>query len=135
MQTFLPYPDFKDSANVLDVKRLGKQRVECLQILQTLLENKTAWRNHPAVRMWRGYEQCLVSYGITICLEWLEQGYKDTCLTKIEEYQDGEIIKPPWLGNKEFHSSHRSNLLRKNYEWYSYFEWTEPIDLPYYWPV
>lgn len=36
MQTFLPYPDFKKSASVLDNKRLGKQRLECLQILRTL---------------------------------------------------------------------------------------------------
>lgn len=36
MNTFLPYPSFKDSAKCLDNKRLGKQRVECLQILRTL---------------------------------------------------------------------------------------------------
>ena len=32
MQTFLPYADFQRSAQVLDYKRLGKQRVEALQI-------------------------------------------------------------------------------------------------------
>lgn len=37
MQTFLPYPNFIGSAKVLDVRRLGKQRVENLQIMQTLL--------------------------------------------------------------------------------------------------
>lgn len=36
MQTFLPYPSFSESARVLDNRRLGKQRVECLQILNTL---------------------------------------------------------------------------------------------------
>ena len=36
MQTFLPYPDFAESAKVLDNKRLGKQRVECLQIMKAL---------------------------------------------------------------------------------------------------
>ena len=36
MQTFLPYPDFAKSAACLDNRRLGKQRVECLQILKTL---------------------------------------------------------------------------------------------------
>ena len=34
MQTFLPYPDFARSAAVLDRQRLGKQRVEVLQILK-----------------------------------------------------------------------------------------------------
>lgn len=36
MQTFLPYSDFTKSAQCLDNRRLGKQRVECLQILQTI---------------------------------------------------------------------------------------------------
>ena len=36
MQTFLPYPDFAKSAMCLDNKRLGKQRIECLQILKAL---------------------------------------------------------------------------------------------------
>jgi hypothetical protein len=42
---------------------------------------------------------------------------------------------PPWLGDEAFHASHRSNLLRKNPEWYGQFGWTEPDDLPYVWPV
>lgn len=37
MQTFLPYASYAKSASVLDNKRLGKQRVETLQILQVLL--------------------------------------------------------------------------------------------------
>lgn len=36
MQTFLPFADFSKSAACLDDKRLGKQRVECLQILKAL---------------------------------------------------------------------------------------------------
>ena len=32
MQTFLPYQNFIKSAKCLDYKRLGKQRVEALQI-------------------------------------------------------------------------------------------------------
>ena len=39
MQTFLPYPDFQISASVLDYRRLGKQRVECKQLL-TALQHK-----------------------------------------------------------------------------------------------
>ena len=36
MQTFLPFPDFVASARSLDRLRLGKQRVETLQILNAL---------------------------------------------------------------------------------------------------
>ena len=36
MQTFLPYESFEDTAKVLDYRRLGKQRVEGMQIINTI---------------------------------------------------------------------------------------------------
>ena len=36
MQTFLPVADFEESARLLDSPRLGKQRVETLQILRAI---------------------------------------------------------------------------------------------------
>ena len=53
MQTFLPFPDYIQSARALDYKRLGKQRVEALQILNTLTGRSEGWSQHPAVKMWR----------------------------------------------------------------------------------
>jgi hypothetical protein len=45
MQTFLPYPDFRKSAEVLDRQRLGKQRVEGLQLINSLagITNGKGW--------------------------------------------------------------------------------------------
>ena len=37
MQTFLPYSNFQKTAEVLDYRRLGKQRVEGMQIIKTIL--------------------------------------------------------------------------------------------------
>jgi predicted RNase H-like HicB family nuclease len=59
MQTFLPYLDFAECARVLDDRRLGKQRVEVLQIARAITVPGYGWRHHPAVRMWRGYEEAL----------------------------------------------------------------------------
>ena len=42
MQTFLPYADYTRTAKCLDRQRLGKQRVECKQILNAL-ENGGGW--------------------------------------------------------------------------------------------
>ena len=70
MQTFLPYAGFADSAAVLDVPRLGKQRVETLQILRALQFPDYGWRNHPAVLMWRGRVPALVSYGLSCVAAW-----------------------------------------------------------------
>ena len=137
MQTFLPYSSFTDSAKVLDRARLGKQRVEAYQILRTLRGETSGWQNHPAVLMWNGYENSLITYGCVMCIEWKSRGYKDSLHSKFllhsEEYQG--LLRPFWMGDQDFHASHRSNLLRKDPQWYGQFGWNEPSDLPYVWPV
>jgi len=142
MQTFLPYPSFIESAKSLDNKRLGKQRVEAYQILNTLFKGpvtngkKTAWYNHPAVQMWRGYEQSLAEYGYVICKEWRNRGFKDSLMDKFDSVRPPhEAPSPKWLGDSKFHSSHRSNLLRKSMENYTKFNWSETDSLPYFWPT
>jgi hypothetical protein len=47
VQTFLPYPDFAESAQVLDQARLGKQRVEALQVLRAVTLPGYGWQSHP----------------------------------------------------------------------------------------
>jgi len=139
MQTFLPYSSFFISARCLDTKRLGKQRLEASQILNILLgtanpgkNGKIGWVNHPAVKMWRGYEIALANYYNTILDEWIHRGYRNTMLFR---YPNGQLIYPHWLGNSHFHSSHRSNLLRKNFEYYSQFCWNEDPNAEYVWPI
>lgn len=136
MQTFLPFPDFRHSASVLDNRRLGKQRVETLQVLKALTIPNYGWRNHPAVKMWNGALPHLVYYGVAICDEWKRRGFRDTCTDKILAFlPDDDAPLPSWLGNPDFHASHRSNLLRKDPTHYTKFNWTESPDLPYIWPV
>lgn len=153
MNTFLPYPNFAESAKCLDRQRLGKQRVESLQLLKTVFTSTGGWRNHPAAKMWHGYAPALAAYGVTMCDEWINRGYKDTCRDKIrylwaavlihKPYNitgwTGDVVTtqyevPSWLGDPDLHSSYRSNLLRKDSVWYGQFGWTEPNDLPYIWP-
>lgn len=130
MQTFLPVADFKESARILDYRRLGKQRLEAKQIHETL-KNGGGWKNHPAVRMWRGYEAALRAYYNAVVTEWVCRGYKNT----MPLFSVGARFSlPHWFGLEEFHASHRSNLLRKNFEHYSQFGWLESPDLPYCWP-
>lgn len=135
MQTFLPYREYTLSAMCLDPKRLGKQRVEARQILNILLSRTTsqAWRNHPAVKMWRGYENELKLYYNAIVKEWIERGYNNTMEFEIVPVSYKES-KPIWLTD-DFIRAHRSNLLRKMPEWYSSFDWNVPNDLPYIWPI
>ncbi len=149
MQTFLPYPDFLASARVLDQKRLGKQRVETIQVLRGLTVPTYGWRHHPAVKMWTGYEEALVRYGLDMCAVWCATGRADTCATTLtvdlaaaggarvirtqqELAAAGDL--PPWLGDEALHLSHRSALLRKDPEFYRPLFGDIPDDLPYVWP-
>lgn len=140
MQTFLPYPNFTQTARILDRQRLGKQRVETLQILNALTNPNKGWQNHPATNMWRGHEHTLTQYGLTICTEWTRRGYNDTCHQKILDLQEQHhhnwtnTNPPHWLGNPQLHTSHQSNLLRKNPDHYAQYFTNIPDNLPYIWP-
>lgn len=137
MQTFLPHSNFSESAKVLDMRRLGKQRVESYQILNCLTIKESKWKNHPAVLMWKKSKWWLSLYSIEICSEWIGRGYKDSLLTHFVSYcENNEIDEIPfWLGDERLHSSHRSNLLRKDFNFYSKFNWIEENNLEYFWPV
>lgn len=134
MQTFLPYPSFRRSLESLDRARLGKQRVEAKQILLALSDPAYGWQSHPAVRMWRGHEASLASYGRICCEVWQDRGYNDSLWHFFHEREDVGL-PPAWIGLEPFHASHRSNLLRKDPSWYGRFLWAEAPDLPYVWPV
>jgi hypothetical protein len=150
MQTFLPYANFEKSAKILDYRRLGKQRVEAWQLMlcledpwaikirnerisKGLIKNtplRTTWRKHPAAQMWSKSIEVLHSYYNYMVKEWISRGYNNTMpfAPALNEK------KPSWLGNQNFHSSHRSALLFKNFEYYSQFGWIEIPKLDYIWP-
>lgn len=135
MQTFLPYPDFVRSAQVLDRARLGKQRIETRDILRNIAMLgtglKAPWGSHPAIKMWVGYEEALAYYGHCIVTEWEFRGYQNG----IEfSFDPRAIIMPSWMGDERFHGSHRANLLRKDPVYYGKFGWTEDPAMPYWWP-
>ncbi len=79
MQTFLPHSDYEASAQTLDNKRLNKQILEGYQILKVLsgASESGAWRNHPAVLMWRGFERGLWAYIQAMIAEAKSRGIKN----------------------------------------------------------
>ncbi|QKW34452.1 MSMEG_6728 family protein [Actinomadura sp. NAK00032] len=149
MQTFLPYADFAATARALDRRRLGKQRVETIQVLRALTVPGYGWRHHPAALMWTGYEEALVRYGLEMCARWCDLGHADTCAATlaadlagargVREPRGQERLAaagelPPWLGDPAFHLSHRSALVRKDPAFYGPEFPGVPDDLPYVWP-
>jgi hypothetical protein len=145
MQTFLPYADFAASAAVLDDRRLGKQRVETLQVMRALTIPGYGWQHHPVTAMWRGYRPALMAYQDAICHEWVERGHPDTCREKTlvdlasdpadaEAYERGDVVVPPWNEDEALHLSHRSKLVQKAPEFYRALFPDAPDDLDYVWP-
>ena len=64
--------------------------------------------------------------------EWAARGYKNNIKPEVIR---GRIAFLLWIKNRKFHSSHKSNLLRKGKEYYSRFGWKESPGLPYVWPA
>jgi hypothetical protein len=135
VQAFLPYADLTASSAALDDRRLGKQRVETFQILRALTWPTYAWKNHPAVKMWRGFVPALVAYGLENCAEWTHRGYADTVAEQLLAWgSPSSYDLPPWFGLDALHRSHQSSLLRKDPSYYGLLFPGVPDDLPYHWP-
>ena len=165
MQTFLPDRDYAVSAAVLDNRRLGKQILECYQLmlancpnqhgrviklfnrgctnktvvnLATHADYNPPYRNHPCALMWRGHDVSLLIYAIAMHREWRRRGfnsYRET-LDKMKVLCDrAQRSVPLWHTREDVYASHRSNLLRKDLSHYSQFRRSEPSNLEYVWPV
>lgn len=131
MQTFLTHPlDFNQCARTLDNKRLGKQRVEAFQILNALVDPEYGWQSHPAVEMWRGYEQALMIYHDKMIDEWVRRGFRNT----MKKFRVSRAEMPPWLNVELLWTTHRGNLMRKDESYYGKFNWNVPKLQCYWWP-
>lgn len=140
MQTFFPIPHIGTTAEVLDWRRLGKQRSETKTILQVLNGMTSRWERHPAVLMWKGFETALAVYGLEICVEWRNRGYRDSLLPffieRVNTLSKAQGFKMPWwFGLPDFHASHRAALLFKDPQHYGQFHWPEQPRIAYVWPT
>lgn len=129
MQVFIPFPVFKTSIACLDNRRLGKQRVECLQILRAIETLGYGYANHPVNNMWRDHTDAL-KYYCNLCIdEWIARGFNNN----MNYYDVPSVIEIP-VFRDEVYLSHRSNLLRKAPTHYApLFEVGLDNSLPYLW--
>lgn len=128
--TWMPHSSFEESVHSLTENDLRRQLLHNLQILLALEHPEYGWQNHPAVMMWRNHNEALRRYHHAAIEEWITRGN----LNPFQLFDVRETPEPPWMGNPDFHSSHRSNLVRLNYAAYG-TQWRgTDINLPYYWP-
>lgn len=151
MQTFVAFADFDHSASVLDNKRLNKQLLEGRQIYQIIAENRTkgGWVNHPAVKMWRNYDNALFDYLLAIKIECNTRGIETTknweaitTMHKNNWNRGSGTVLPPWWNDDRVHLSHRQNLYKKDPEYYAFFIEDSRLSAVsccekcnYFWPV
>ena len=133
MQTFLPYADFTESAKALDSKRLNKQILECYQILKVLSnpDPRAGWRNHPAVKMWRGYEHMLFLYTGAMVREADKRGIKtdknvaNLLALSAQHFDEWGTGFPAWLKDSKtmqrLTTTHKANLYKKDPVYYFEF--------------
>jgi len=148
MQTFVPYADMHESAVVLDNKRLNKQLLEGRQIYNILSSGRTTggWVRHPAVLMWRNYENALYSYLQNIMTECDYRGIStEKNWNAIQKMHDNNwdrgsnVVMPAWWGDERVHQSHRNNLYVKDQEYYAEFDNDKAVSCcdrcSYVWPT
>lgn len=153
MQTFLPSSDYKHSAQMLDNKRLNKQILEGYQILKVLsgASESGAWRNHPAVLMWKGSEHELMKYIDHMVYEAECRGIKTiNNVTNLKQLKNkyghkwGKLV-PKWMKNNDtimrVITTHKASLFNKDPLFYARFQsaLSSPYNTPccngckYYW--
>lgn len=134
VNTFLVHPDFRVSAQCLDKKRLFKQCVEVIQIINVLEGKRQGFKNHPAVLQWSGYIPCLMSYFNAHLEEVFRRGEHKT---DMKYFVINDTVKRPWfVDNIHFMYSHRAALKRKDPEFYHNVECPEVyLGLGYLWPT
>jgi hypothetical protein len=118
---FVPYPDIDASLEILDMRRLGKQRVEASQIISAL-EGGKGWRNHPATKMWEGHIGALKLYYNRSLEIWKRRGGKNIVLQPKEiTHEEMASGFPTWWNCVHLHRSHLAALVRKDNVHYGKF--------------
>mmetsp|Transcript_45192 Transcript_45192/g.78338 ORF Transcript_45192/g.78338 Transcript_45192/m.78338 type:complete len:260 (+) Transcript_45192:61-840(+) len=137
MITFLPYPDFRQSLQCLDLNRLRAQRREARDILRLVLRRLEHFDEyhrqtdvlHPAVVMWQGFAAALLQYYKVALEEYSARGYSNG-IFRMEEF-DGvpceSVDMPPWFGDEALHRSHRIKLFTKLPDHYRRFGWEPEV--------
>lgn len=129
VNTFIIADTPERCAQLLDYKRLGKQRVEGMQII-TILEGKAdGHSHHPVVAMWRDHIKALKYYTNCMIDEWIARGYKNTMSRYSME--STPITLPWWFTCKQLQLSHCCALLLKDPIYYNKIWNVTPDVAPY----
>jgi len=145
IRTWMPEPDYLDSAACLHPRHLAAQRAMCVQMLDHRRLSPRLARS-PGLRLWEGRRESLGVYALVVCHVWtLRNGHRDSVAGKVLDSIRPEgardrveqaaalnlrhpteaacdaagITLPDWFGDPEIHAQHRLDLLRARPEHYT----------------
>lgn len=119
LETYLPYPDFKDCAAVLDRRTLRQQCRDAKRVMLVLEGTVHKFQTHPTVLFWKGYPEALALYGFVMCTEARKRGYRNDDRAFFgARSPKREFNAPPLLGEASFHLAERSKLSKLLPQWY-----------------
>lgn len=147
MITWMTKSTFSATSRDLDKARLKLQMKQVCTAFDILtgLKPDHPRAEHPAVKMWSGYEYALGVYGMMLGMEWsFHRGFAEAeefwylyrGIKEVKKTDKTFIYEPPpWLGDTAVMASHRSNLARRDAVTYGKKWKICPPDMPYVWPV
>lgn len=152
LNTWLPYDNYAESADILTDRHIFMQLQDCTKLLYWLTEMplnrrtpSKAQLEHPCVIQWRGYVPSLYDYTLEIMMVAYERSSLTNKQEQISEMAeninilDGLVSNmkeetPSWLGNEDYHLSHKSNLIRLSRSAYESIWPDVPDNLELIWP-
>lgn len=124
VNTFVISGNPKDTARVLDNKRLNSQRREAKVIIDSLKNKKDPrvvgrknQTRQSIFRMWEGHRHALKYYFNLMRKEWIRRGYK--CEIQPFNINKEKVIWPWWVSCRAVHASHKHSLLYKEFDHYT----------------
>lgn len=144
MMTWMTRMSFLDTAADMDDDRLLLAIEETQKLVEFMIFEEDPDGNlsaDPVVRMWRGYEPALAAYGASLCLSAAQRALPGVgvalslaeTVRTLRRSDDGwDFVSPPWLEDANVLRSHRSNMMRR---WPDVFTWKgTPALMPYIYP-
>ena len=146
MMTWVTRISLLDSAEDLELPQLAVANRESEALFYELVygvsDDELGSAPTPLVGMWSGYETALAAYSVATAATLVRHGVTGSTralaiANTIKELRQGgdpaPFEMPPWIGDIDVLMSHRSNLMRRWPNAYSFPR--NPKDMPYLWPI
>lgn len=145
MMTWTPNMSLFDSVAALELDQLAVALVESESLFNELVYDEPRQdigaAPVPLRLMWLGYEAALAGYVAACSASLVAYGVGSSTLSlgvaqaivALRRDEETPMVMPPWLTDTDVLRSHRSNLMRR---WPDSYSWKgTPLQMPYLWPV